>query len=325
MGIFSFLKSKETTTKIKSKASPKTSKSNAPKSKKPKKFVEPDKKKLYIYNYKRNRSKAANSLTGILRGISCDGKIEDAEILFLQSWLENQGASFDDTFDLLETINEILRVGAINEEKKDELLRELKSCIEYSEDFRFLEDKNNEFSGFLNGIAADNIINLNEFKELHKFLGYCQELADSFPYSVIRNKVKDILADNRVEPKELKELCTLIKKITGIDFTADGCAVGGATSLFQEDIKSIKNKRICLTGNFLFGKRSEIFDILENAGANPKNNLSKSTNILVVGTLANENWIQTSAGRKIEKALELKREGCNIIITSENKLTPFLI
>ena len=272
------------------------------------------------FNYKRNRSKAANSLIGILRGVTSDEILNDTEILFLHSWVESQETHTGDILDILDAVNSILEDGKIEEDDREELLELLYDCIEYGEKYYDDDSRINEFVGFLEGIVSDGEITLNEFSALEKLLVEYQDLLDRFPLDRIKQAVDLILEDGIVEPEELEEFCELVKEITGTDFTSDGCAVGGATALFNEEIDIISGKSICLTGKFINGTRNAIVKLLKEHKAEFHQNVTQTTDIIVIGTLSSRDWIHSSSGRKIEKALSNRKGGQEIIITCEEFL-----
>ena len=72
-----------------------------------------------------------------------------------------------------------------------------------------------------------------------------------------------------------------------------------------------------LTGQFLSGSRGFVTQQMESFGAISQSSVTKQTDILVIGTLSSQDWIHTSTGRKIEKALELRKQGQNLFITNE--------
>ena len=86
---------------------------------------------------------------------------------------------------------------------------------------------------------------------------------------------------------------------------------------------AIRGSTFCLTGDFVSGDRDSVHTMLKYLGANTSPNVSKQVNYLVIGTLASKNWLYTSHGRKIEKALLLKRENVDITIISERTLLKF--
>ena len=77
-------------------------------------------------------------------------------------------------------------------------------------------------------------------------------------------------------------------------------------------------KRYVFTGKFALGPREECQKRTTSAGGACDSALSKRTNFLVIGTFGSRDWIQTSYGRKIEKAVALKDKGAPIAIVSED-------
>jgi hypothetical protein len=63
--------------------------------------------------------------------------------------------------------------------------------------------------------------------------------------------------------------------------------------------------------------------LLRLLGAQTNSSINKSVNYLVIGTLASRDWLYTSQGRKIEKALLLKREGSDIKIVTQRTLLKY--
>ena len=63
--------------------------------------------------------------------------------------------------------------------------------------------------------------------------------------------------------------------------------------------------------------------MLRCLGAETNSSVNKSVDYLVIGTLASRDWLYTSHGRKIEKALLIKREGCDIKVITERTLLKY--
>jgi len=271
------------------------------------------------FNWKRNQNKIASSLIGILSGITADSKLNDLEILFLQNWVSNQDVIKGDLYDIHEEINKILRDNIITAEEKDDLLCMLNDCIELSPKTIDTDSQINEFLGFLRGIAADDEINHEEFSKLKDYISKHSYIMNKWPFDYLGKAINDILEDNIVTKSELNELCSLIQKITGTSFTKDGDAMGGATTMFDNPVPTFINKKVCPTGKFISGTRNIINKRIETLGAVPQDNVTLKTDILIIGTLSSRDWIHTSTGRKIEKAIDLLKSGHNIIITNEKK------
>jgi len=77
-------------------------------------------------------------------------------------------------------------------------------------------------------------------------------------------------------------------------------------------------KLFVLTGNFKIGNRAKVISLIENLGGqvSPKT-VNCYTDYLVIGDVGSMAWVHSSYGRKIEHAMELQQEGCDIAIISE--------
>lgn len=269
------------------------------------------------FNWKKNKCKAASSLYGILSGIVADGTLNEIEVFFLQNRLENQDINSGDFVDIYEDIKRVLKDNIITPEEKEDLLCLLNDCIEYGPRPETSTGKINKFLGFLKGIAADDTINEDEITALRKEILNNRNHIDEWPFNLLDATIKDIFKDNVFSKSEAKELCDLIQNITGTKFTQYGDAIGGATALFDVPVSTFENKNVCPTGTFISGTRAAISRKIEALGANIQTNVTSQTNILIIGTLASRDWLYTSAGTKIEKAINLMRSGKDIIITNE--------
>lgn len=275
-----------------------------------------------VFNRKRNQNKAASCLMGILNGITADKELKDVEIFFLENWLDNQEEYKGDILDIYDAIKSILKDKVITEEEKEDLKCLLNDCIEYGPKIFDDDVKINQFIGFLKGISADDKINKIEFDKLQNELKKNKHLMANWPMNIIENRISEILNDNIVSENELEELCELIQDITGTKFTKYGDAIGCATTLFEDKVNTFNDKCVCLTGKFISGSRLVMNKKLLDLGAIPKDNVTLQTDILVIGTFSSRDWIHTSTGTKIEKAIQLKKNGHNILITTENIVFP---
>ncbi len=275
------------------------------------------------FNRQRNINKAVSALRGILEGIVSDGKLNDTEILFLRLWLNEQSEHSGDILDLYEAVEDILEDGIVTKEEYEDLRQLVEDCIEYGPKFTEESERINEFIGFISGISVDDEVNIEEFNMLIEMMKSMDDISDKFPLNVVKKNIEVILEDGIVDPEELEQLCDLLKAISGTDFTNDGVAVGGSTSLFDDELDSIENKNVCLTGKFLTGTRKKVIEELIKLGACVSANVTKETDILLIGIFSSRDWIHTSAGRKIEKAVKLREQGKDISISSEVRVFQF--
>ena len=85
------------------------------------------------------------------------------------------------------------------------------------------------------------------------------------------------------------------------------------------------NQQFVVTGKFAYGARTAVFEAIAALGGLPTDSApTKTTNCVVIGVFASRDWINTSHGRKIEKAVQLREKGTGINIVSEEHWKQFV-
>ena len=92
-----------------------------------------------------------------------------------------------------------------------------------------------------------------------------------------------------------------------------------ATSL---QIYLVDSHVFCFTGKSKNFSRSKLANKIEAHNGIFKNNISSKTNYLVLGLDGSETWSYSTYGRKVEKALEIQKQGNSLLIIQENDLIP---
>ena len=73
----------------------------------------------------------------------------------------------------------------------------------------------------------------------------------------------------------------------------------------------------CFTGVFASGTRNWCHEKVSERGGLSSGTINKKLNYLIIGDIGNENWLHSTHGRKIEKAIQYNNSGCEIAILSE--------
>ena len=279
------------------------------------------------YNFRRNREKAAFGLRGLLQGVVADEKLVSQELLFLDTWLRGQQLHDGDVVDLLDIIGDILENGIITTEELNELHGLINDVIEYGQAASAeLEASINELLGLISGIVADGKVNEAEFHKLNEWLLKNDHVINHWPANEIAERIRYILADSLVDDGELADLQTTLKQMCGHDFEESGTADGGVAEVFSVEIGEFEHTdlNMCFTGKFVCGTRTSVEKSATDRGAKIVKNVTKKLDVLVIGTLASRDWRFASHGRKIEKALQLQRDGAPLIILSERQWRRFI-
>ena len=161
-------------------------------------------------------------------------------------------------------------------------------------------------------IIEDGEVTHIEFSTLKAWMEDHRDLQGNYPFDRVFNALDKVLEDGKVTPEELCELQLLFS-----DFV-DPVKNRGS----HNEITSISNKHIVVTGDFNYGDRNEVCALIEAAGGINDKNVKKATNYVVVGAKGSSNWKTGNYGGKIQKALELKDKGYSIEIVEEDNFIP---
>ena len=164
-----------------------------------------------------------------------------------------------------------------------------------------------ELSSILKAISCDGILAEEEISFLINWMEKNQELKGNFPYDRIFDKLETVLEDGVVSETEKEELIHLFKVID--DPVKASCETSSTICL--------REKNICLSGEFDFGTKEEVSETLIEKGAVIQNSITKKTDILIVGGQGSSAWCSGNYGTKVKKAMELKEKGAAIQIYRE--------
>jgi len=184
----------------------------------------------------------------------------------------------------------------------------------------------NTLYGLIMGITADQVVTDSEINFLDVWLRNNADYLNAFPLNVIKRRVDDILTDQIITKDEREDLYQTLVQLLGNDFYETGVAGGISNgAIFEEPgFLSFKDVMFCLTGAFVSGPREKCEQALMKLGGIPTKSITKKLDYLVVGTTASRDWVASGHGRKIEKAMYYKEQGCSIAIISEEYLLKFI-
>ena len=281
------------------------------------------------FSFSKEKARAVHGLKGILIGIVADQKLNEKELLFLDTWLKSQQylADDQDVVGLLAMVGEILAIGHISPESLQTMQSKIEILIMQLKNF---EDDRvagiAELIGFLSGIAADGQLNDQEVGALSKWLASNHLIRDKWPASIVVDRVESILEDGVITDEERQDLMRIIEQVAGTPASSEEVCLEASIEVWEDAIDGIAvaGSTFCLTGDFVSGSRASVDEKLCSLGADTSPNVNKTVDYLVIGTLASRNWLYTSHGRKIEKALHLKRKGMAIKTITERSLLKFV-
>lgn len=173
--------------------------------------------------------------------------------------------------------------------------------------------------GIATGVLSDHKLTDAEVCFLDEWLNNNSAIATAWPGDVIHMRIRCVLADGMITDEERAHLVDTLRELVG-GTLEDLAAERHVTQLlpYEEPGISYPDTTFCLTGDFVFGPRSICAQTISDLGSTVKSGVSKKMQYLVVGGLGSPEWKHGSFGTKIERAMELKREGLSIAIVHED-------
>ena len=272
-------------------------------------------------------NKAINELKGIVAGINCDNKINEDEIHELSHWclchanLQNKHP-FNE---LIPMIEEAYSDGILEASEAADILW---LCNNFSSDSSFYDSvtSNIQFlTGLIHGIMADGIINDDEIYQLKNWIKHHDFLAGTYPFDEIDSLLISILDDGIITDDERNVLTAFLSNFIDVkesynlssydlDELKNKYSVDGICAICQEI--DFDGTTFCFTGQSKRAKRKEIAEIIESLGGKFNNNVTKKTRYLIVGNDGNPCWAFSCYGRKIEEAVNRRKNGQPLTIVN---------
>ena len=249
-----------------------------------------------------------NTLYGIIKGISCDGIIDNKEIEKLKSWVEEnriykQYLLFNRIINKIEGILSDNIITNYERIELEQLVTSINSSKMYNESTLSLQILN----GILDGITYNQEVNQKEIDSLNLWLKQNDYLKDVYPYDKVLIEVNNVLEDRVLTEKEGKYILSIFNEIVHPDLNND-------------ETIDFNGKTFCLTGGFKYSTKQEISKKLQELGAIEKSGVSSKLNYLIIGGVGSDAWKFGKIGGKQAKAQELNEKDANIKIIDEDSL-----
>jgi NAD-dependent DNA ligase len=267
--------------------------------------------------------KDLNTLYGYIVGIQADGHINETEIELLHSWINSIGTLRTKApyFKLVNKINEIISDGIVTEEEAEDLIWLCRSYLDYNSPYYdVITSSAQKLSGFLAGISADKSINIEELTTLGIWTSENASLTQVWPFDTLVPIIVQIETEKQLSTEQQSQL---------LDFCQSVCNLGspqaGKKSIAMKlsDYKAaivIQESTFCFTGKSEKYSREELAQIVEMYGGVATNSITAKLQYLVVCEKRNPAWAFEMYGRKVEKAMNMKKKGAGPEVVFEEDL-----
>jgi len=177
-----------------------------------------------------------------------------------------------------------------------------------------------ELIGMSAGLIADGTINQKEAEFLKAWIETNLPHLDDPVVNIIYRRLANMLSDGILQPEEGAELLELLHKFTGPTLATTKPHVAPSTLPLCDPAPDITWLGRCFlfTGTMAFGPRKDCETLVLERGGLIGASVSKKVHYLVVGSVGNDQWLHSTYGTKIRKAVELREAGAPLSIISEN-------
>lgn len=280
---------------------------------------------------KEEMHKSLNSLIGILEGISVDGHIDEAEYNELNHWysLHEYLLNVFPFSEIMPAIKLAFQDEILEIEEVKGILWLCKKFTNANQEklyFDILTSKIQQLESILHGIVADGIISDDELDALSNWLEANEALSGTYPFDEVYSLLLAAKEDRTISNDERNMLRAFFSTFVDttesfninqedVDALQEKYSIGGICAVCPEIV--IDGKTFCFTGCSKKATRNEIAQTIEEAGGCYCDRVTAKTDYLIVGADGNPCWAYSCYGRKVEKAMDLRKNGGNIIIVHE--------
>ncbi|EME5359054.1 TPA: NAD-dependent DNA ligase [Pseudomonas aeruginosa] len=178
-------------------------------------------------------------------------------------------------------------------------------------------------SGLAAGITADGSVNQREAEFLQDWISKNLIHLEDPVVNLLYRRLSDMLSDGVLDAEESIELLEMLHAFAGVSAAKPKASDNPFTPSNPLPLNAPEPKLewsgsfYIFTGVMAYGPRKHCEEVVINRGGAIAPSISKKVSYLVVGHIGNDQWLHSTYGTKIKKAVELRDTGHPIAIVSE--------
>jgi NAD-dependent DNA ligase len=277
------------------------------------------------FSSKSRIEKSINSLLGIVEGIVIDGEINSSEVSFLNLWLsEHADVQHQHPYnELVPVVQSAIADGVLSQDEHDDIVwlcERLRSTEYFDKTTADLQ----RLHAILGSTVADGVVTEAELRGLSQWLQDHEHLKTCWPFDEVDSLITGILRDKVIDADEQKLLKSFFSEFLGV---LDDRTITSPLITESENIVGLcavcpeiefQGSKFCFTGASTKYTRASLASIVEGLGGEVLPSVNKHVSYLVIGAEGNPCWAYACYGRKVEKAVELRKKGVRVLIVHEN-------
>lgn len=173
--------------------------------------------------------------------------------------------------------------------------------------------------GIAAGVTADGNVNQQEAEFLQSWIKQHMIHLDDPVVNILYRRLSDMLSDGVLDADESAELLSLLHQFTGAQIGLPQPFQASTSLPLNNPAPALdwSGRAFLFTGTMAFGPRKACEQLVAERGGIIAPSVSKKVHYLVIGCLGNDQWLHSSYGTKIKKAVELREAGSPIALISE--------
>lgn len=289
--------------------------------------MDSDIRSYFHFTGKGRLEKSINSLLGLLEGIAIDGKVTSGEIAMLRIWLaDHQGVAGRHPFtELVPALISAVSDGVLDTEEREDLVW-LCQRLKSAEFHDMVTADLQRLHALVGGIASDGSISTEEMRGLSDWLTEHEHLKTCWPYDEIETLTTKVLRDGLIDDAEHRMLLDFFNEFLAVldertivrPLAFDGPEQSVGALCAVAPVLSFQERKFCFTGASSKYKRADFESVVRRLGGEALPNVTAKLDYLVIGAEGNPCWAFACYGRKVEKAVALRRKGTRVVILHEN-------
>lgn len=265
------------------------------------------------------------TLQGLIDGISADNKILPKEVEALRHWVKTHDhiSNRPPFAEIIDTIKVALADNKITDSELKDIRYVCQKVMSTFSPSKSNANQIQKLHGVASGIAADGDLNPFEWTYLKNWITENSQLKGSWPFDEIEALTNKHMSADLLSNAEKEVILHYFNDFCGFNgnpaithpLSEPGIAITGICAFYPDII--IPEKTFCLTGTSKKHPRNKIIEKLLLSGGRYKEDISKQVDYLIVCSEGSSMWTYSCYGRKVEDAVNLRKQGHSILIVHE--------
>ncbi|HEX6038132.1 hypothetical protein [Longimicrobium sp.] len=165
-----------------------------------------------------------------------------------------------------------------------------------------------ELMGFVRGVLADGEVSDAEARSLLAWCTHNPHAVQQWPGREIAARLGRIFADGIVSAEEREDLTSLLQAVSGAAPEIPAGTGRSSRLPLNDPVPDLAfvGRTFVFTGQFVYGTRNACEAEVVQRGGHCSSSVSAKVDFVVIGELCSPNWLHTTYGTKIQKAVDYR-------------------